>query len=186
MSRILLTVTTASMLALTACGAQSEAKTPDVPRGVVEQYTTLAAEVDERGGSQRTGDWTVSYIVEAAEPWFEKHAGSSHFREPAAGETHHIEIIPTETATGRIVPEVPVTLQVLDERGQVVDQSRLNFYYSTFFHYANNFSVPEEGTYTLRAILGRPGFLRHGEESEKPALDQGAAVSFADVQLSQG
>ena len=187
MSRILLTVSTVSVLALTGCGATSEAKSPAAaPPGVVEQYDTLAAEVEERGGSKESGEWTVSYIVEAAEPWHEGHGGGSHFREPVAGETHHIEIIPTETATGRIVPDVPVTLQVVDEQGQVVDQGRLNFYYSTFFHYANNFSIPTEGSYTLRATLGRPAFLRHGEKSEPPALDEGAEVSFEGVELSQG
>ena len=187
MSRILLTVTTASMLALSACGAESEAKSPaSVPPGVAEQYETLAAEVAERGGSKRVGEWTVSYIVEAAEPWHEGHADGSHFREPAAGETHHIEIIPTETATGRIVPNVPVSLQVVDDSGRVVDESRLDFYYSTFFHYATNFSIPQEGRYTLRATLGRPAFLRHGEKSEAPALDGGADVSFEGVELAQG
>jgi hypothetical protein len=187
LSKILLTAATAPMIALTACGAASEA-TPraTAPPGVVEQYDTLAAEVAERGGSKRVGEWTVSYIVEAAEPWHEGHGGDSHFREPAAGETHHIEIIPTETATGRIVPEVPVTLHVLDERGDVVDSSRLNFYYSTFYHYANNFSIPAEGRYTLRATLGRPAFLRHGEKSEAPALDEGADLSFEGVELTQG
>ena len=44
------------------------------------------------------------------------------FREPASGETHHIEIIPTETSTGRIVPDVLVNVQVIDEKGAVVDE----------------------------------------------------------------
>lgn len=180
------TLVAASLLALTACGGEDAASPSKVPSGVSEQYTTLQAEVDERGGSTRSGDWTVSYIVEAAEPWFEGHAEHAEFRKPTAGETHHIEIIPTETGTGRIVPDVPVVLEVVDAHGAVVDKKRLNFYYSTFFHYANNFSIPEDGRYTLRASLGRPGFLRHGDESEEPALNEGAKVSFDSVELTHG
>jgi hypothetical protein len=64
-----------------------------------------------------------------------------------------------------------------------VDGKDLNFYYGEFFHYANNFSVPKAGTYKLRATLGAPTFLRHGEEKDTPALAQGATVTFDNVTL---
>ena len=184
MPRTLLTA--AALLPLTvlaACGEEASS-TESVPAGVAEQYSVLAEEVAERGGSTESGDWTVSYIVEAAEPWHATHSGESHFREPAAGETHHIEIIPTESETGRIIPDVPVTLQVVDADGAVVDEKPLHFLHSTFFHYANNFEVPEEGAYTLRATLGAPTFYRHGEAGEEPALARGTEVEFEDVELT--
>lgn len=171
-------------LALTGCGAEADSS-ESVPAGVAEQYSVLQDEVAERGGSVESGEWTVSYIVEQAEPWYAEHDGEQHLRQPADGETHHIEIIPTETATGRIVPNVPITLEVVDADGNVVDEKPLNFLYSTFFHYANNFEVPEEGTYTLRATLGAPDFARHGEEGEEPPLSEGTEVEFADVELTQ-
>ena len=176
-----------ALTALTACG-ESEAsdKSFEVAAGVEKQYEVLAEEVGERGGSTTSGEWTVSYIVEAAEPWFEEHAGHHQtFREPKAGETHHIEIIPTETKTGRIVPDVPITLEILDADGTVVDKQKLNFYYSTFFHYANNFHVPVAGDYTLRATLGVPTFYRHGDPADGPALAEGPTVEFTGVALSQ-
>lgn len=172
----------AAAAVLSGCGADSEAaSTAGVPDGVAEQYETLSQEVADRGGRSTSGDWTISYIVEAAESWFEEHGGHGTFREPQEGETHHLEIIPTEAATGRIVPDVPITLEVVDDDGKVVDEQPLEFYHSTFFHYANNFHVPEAGTYTLRATLGSPGFRRHGDESDGPALDEGVTVEFADV-----
>lgn len=174
-----------SALALTGCGSDATS-TESLPAGVAEQYSVLEAEVAERGGSSESGEWTVSYIVEQAEPWFVARGDEQHFRAPEPGETHHIEIIPTETATGRIVPEVPVTLQVLDADGEVVDEKPLHFLHSAFFHYANNFEVPEEGSYTLRATLGVPAFARHGEEGERPALAEGAEVVFEDVELTRG
>ena len=51
--------------------------------------------------------------------------------------------------------------------------------------YANNFTVPEAGTYTLRATLGVPAFNRHGEESDTPALAKGTTVEFKDVELTK-
>jgi hypothetical protein len=72
---------------------------------------------------------------------------------------------------------------VLDQGGKVVDGKALNFYYGEFFHYANNFSVPKPGTYTLRAALQPPTFLRHGEKNDTPALAEGATATFTDVDL---
>ncbi|HET7532546.1 MAG TPA: iron transporter [Nocardioidaceae bacterium] len=188
MSRLALAAGLLPLTALVACSAEASSDgsaDEGVPAGVAEQYSVLAQEVAERGGQAKTGEWTVSYIVEAAEPWHEAHEGETHFRQPTAQETHHIEIIPTETATGRIVPDVPITLQVRDAEGKVVDEKQLQFLHSTFFHYANNFEVPEEGKYTLRATLGAPGFARHGEEGEQPALAEGAEVEFEDVELAR-
>ena len=173
---------------LAGCGAAADtgdnAEEPTVPAGVQEQYEVLAEELAEKGKTVESGEWTVNLITEAAEPWFEVHGDEAHFRAPKAGETHHIEIIPTETATGRIVPDVPITLEVVDADGKVVQRMKLDFYYSTFFHYANNFTVPEAGTYTLRANLGVPAFNRHGEEAETPALTEGATVEFTGVELT--
>jgi len=141
----------------------------------------MEAEIAAEGGSTESGDWRVGYIVEPAEPWFE---ADGTFREPAAGETHHIEILPFEAASGRLVPEVPIRLAVVDDSGEVVDEQELDLYYAEFFHYANNFSVPEQGMYTLRATLEAPTFRRHGEETAGPALADGTTVEFRDVQLS--
>jgi hypothetical protein len=166
----------------TAEGGASESA---VPAGVVEQYTVLAEEVSDRGGSVTKNGWTVDYIVEAAEPWFERNeSGAREFREPRADETHHLEIIPREESSGRIVPDVPITLEVIDADGTVVEKQKLNFYYSTFYHYANNFHVAKEGTYSLRASIGSPGFRRHGERTEPPALSKGVSVTFKNVEFT--
>lgn len=177
-----------ALAALTGCGsdatAKDEASASGVPAGVREQYEVLADELAEKGKTVEDGEWTVNLITEAAEPWFELHGHDAHFRAPKTGETHHIEIIPTETATGRIVPDVPITLEVVAADDTVVQRKKLSFYYSTFFHYADNFTVPEAGAYTVRATLGAPAFNRHGEETETPALTEGATVEFTDVQLT--
>ncbi|MGH8868926.1 MAG: hypothetical protein ACRDYU_13130 [Actinomycetes bacterium] len=157
-----------------------------VPEGVAHEQALMHEEVEEAGGETRTGEWRIGYIVEAAEPWFTRTKDGQHFRPPAKGETHHIEILPVEASTGRLVPETPIRVEVVDEGGKVVDAKRLNFYYTEFYHYANNFSVPESGTYSLRVTVGQPEFFVHGEKGETPPLSKGAKVTFDDVRMQPG
>jgi Fe2+ transport protein len=155
----------------------------EVPEGVAEQYATIEEEVEAEGGDTESGPWRIAYIVEPAEGWFERRGGELRFRGPAAGETHHIEILPIEAESGRLVPDVPVTLEVLDASGRRVAHKRLSSYYAEFFHYADNFSIPRAGEYTLRATIEPPPFRRHGEEQEEPPLAEGATVEFDGVVL---
>lgn len=181
---VALTTTPLAFLALTSCSGAEGENADVVPAGVVEQYEVLADEVAEKGTTVESGAWTVNLITEAAEPWHEVHGGGhTEFRDVRAGETNHIEIIPVDTASGRIVPDVPIVLEVIDADGQVVAKDRLNFYGSTFFHYANNFSIADPGTYTVKATLKAPTFPWHGAEDDAPALSDGAVVEFADVEL---
>lgn len=183
-------------LAATACAGDGSTQTTEqgdsapavsetqaVPAGVAQQYATMEEEIREAGGEQTVGPWRVGYIVEVAEPWYEIQDGRQVFRQPAPGETHHIEVLPIEAATGRVVPNVPIRLEVVDASGAVVDAQPLNFYYSRFFHYANNFRVPQPGTYTLRATLEPPQFFRHGEADQPVPLAEGATVTFTGVEL---
>ena len=55
-----------------------------------------------------------------------------------------------------------------------------------FFHYAENFSIPDDGEYTLRATVRTPRFRRHGDESEGPALMEDAQVEFKNVRIDVG
>ena len=163
--------------------ATGAASAGEVPEGVAAQYATLAEEVEAEGGRTSSGDWEVAYIVEPAEPWFETTGGDPTRRDPAEGETHHLEIIPIEAATGRIVPDVPIRLEVLDDTGEVVDEKELMFFHAEFFHYAHNFSIPAAGDYTLRATLQAPEFPRHGESAEELTLLEPVTVTFEDVRL---
>ncbi|GAA4329666.1 hypothetical protein GCM10023086_58880 [Streptomyces venetus] len=181
-------------LSLTGCGGTDQSDTAPVkaqtkeaaPAGVAHQHTVLEAEIAARGGERKVGEYRVGYIVEAAEPWFQSEHGAHGKlvnRVPAKNETHHIEIIPMEAETGRIVPNAPIELEVVDAKGKVVQAQSLNFYRAEFFHYANNFSVHTAGKYTLRATLQPPTFLRHGASGEKPALSETVTAAFAGVEL---
>jgi hypothetical protein len=198
MKRSILACSVLLSLTAAACGEDREAgevrvetagtgttTTPQasVPEGVAAQYATIEQEVAAEGGEQNVGPWRIAYIVEPEEGWFERVGGGLRWRGPARGETNHIEILPIENATGRLVPEVPVTLEVLDAEGRRVERKPLSFYHAEFFHYANNFSLPGSGRYTLKATIGAPPFRRHGEQSDSPALSEGAEVEFSDVEI---
>ncbi|HEU4512772.1 MAG TPA: hypothetical protein VFR87_06680 [Nocardioidaceae bacterium] len=74
----------------------------------------------------------------------------------------------------------------MDGDGKVVDGQGLSCLRSTFFHHADNLSVPEAGIYSLRVSLEAPGFSRHGEAGEEPALSEPTTVTFEDVELTTG
>lgn len=181
-----------ALAALSGCSTGEEASvasgTPgaqptSVPSGVAQQYATLQEEIAAHGAEQTSGDWNIGYIVEPAEPWYEMRDGKQVFRPVAPGETHHLEIVPREASTGRVVPNTPVRLEVLDAEGKVVQAKDLQPIHGEFLHYSHNFAVPTAGTYRLRATVGAPTFLRHGHEGEAPALAEGTTVTFDNVSL---
>lgn len=152
--------------------------------GVVASYSVAQEEIEEAGGEKAVGDYRVGYIVEGAEGWWEGEAQDLQWREPAAGETNHIEILPYDKATGLLIPYMDIDLTVLDGSGEEVARQNLNFYWSEFTHDANNFSLPESGTYTLRAELNPPDFMRHGsEEGEGKVFTEPVTVEFEGVEI---
>jgi hypothetical protein len=154
-------------------------------QGVVDSYEVTQREIEEEGGEQRVGEYRVGYIIEPAEGWWEGDPQNLTWREPAPGETNHIEILPFEVGSGLLVPEADITLTVLDGSGNEIDTKPLRFYRGEFYHYANNFSLPESGTYTLRAEIAPPTFLRHEtEEAEGKVFAEPVTAEFENVQIS--
>jgi len=153
-------------------------------QGVLDSYAVAQHEIDEEGGEQRAGGYRVGYIIEPAEGWWEGDPQNLTWRAPAPGETNHIEILPFEVDSGQLVPESEITLTVLDESGSEVDSKPLGFYRGEFYHYANNFGLPESGTYTLRAEIAPPSFLRHEtDEAEGKVFTEPVTVEFENVQI---
>ncbi len=153
-------------------------------QGVMESYETAQAKIDAEGGEQEIGDYRVGYIVEPAEPWWEGDPGNLTLREPAPGETNHIEILPFEARSGLLIPYMEGTLTALDGAGEEVDSKPLQFYRGEFYHYANNFNLPQSGPYTLRAEMQPPTFLRHKTEvREGRVLTEPISVEFENVEI---
>ncbi|WP_053057738.1 iron transporter [Rubrobacter aplysinae] len=155
---------------------------------VTGAYSAAQEEIEEAGGEKVVDGYRVGYIVEDAESWWEGEPGNLRWREPAPDETNHIEILPYDRESGQFVPYMDVRLTVLDESGEAVDRHDLGFYWSTFKHYSNNFSVPETGTYTLRAELQAPDFYgRHQLEGksreQSKVFTEPVTVEFEGVEI---
>jgi hypothetical protein len=139
-----LAVAAMSIAGLPACGddaaratatgttATTAGEPSEVPEGVAAQYAVLEEEIAAEGASVETGDWRIAYIEEPAEGWFQMDQGHPVWRDPAPGETAHLEIIP------------------------------------------------------IGATVQTPRFLRHGDESEAPALMDDAQVEFEQVRIDVG
>lgn len=152
--------------------------------GVVDSYSVAHEEIEEEGGEQEVGPYRVGYIVEPAEGWWGSDPEDLQWREPRDGETNHIEILPYDKESGLLIPEAKITLTVVDESGEEVESKKLNFYYAEFYHYANNFSLPRSGEYTLQAKIEPPTFLRHGsEDGEGKVYTDPVTVEFEGVEI---
>lgn len=158
--------------------------------GVDAAYSKGREEIEEAGGQKTAGDYRLGYIVEDAEGWWEGEPGNLRWREPAPDETNHIEILPFDKSTGLFVPYMDIRVTVLDESGEAVDRRDVNFYWADFKHYANNFSVPEAGDYTLRVELSPPDYYgRHqlegkSEEASK-TFNEPVTAEFTDVRIGE-
>lgn len=167
----------------------TESTTADATGGsefsdVVASYSVAQEEIEAEGGDKMVGDYRIGYIVEGAEGWWEGEADDLQWREPASGETNHIEILPYDSESELLIPYMDISLAVLDESGEEVDRQELNFYWSEFVHYADNFSIPEGDTYTLQAELNPPDFLRHGsKDGEGKVFTEPVTVEFENVEI---
>jgi hypothetical protein len=156
-------------------------------QSVIDSYAVAHEEIEAEGGETEAGPYRVGYIVEPAEGWWEGGPEDPEWREPSPDETHHLEILPFDPETGLLIPEMEGRLTVLDQNGEEVDEQPLRFYYAEFYHYANNFSIPDSGSYTLRAELEPPDFNRHGsEDGEGRVFTEPVTVEFEGVKIDTG
>jgi hypothetical protein len=72
-----------------------------------------------------------------------------------------------EQEVGLFIPGMEGTPTVLDETGEKVDSEPLQLNRGEFYHSANDVSLPERGTYTLKAKMQPRAFLQHRTEGEK-------------------
>lgn len=165
-------------------GSGSGSASPEL-RGVMDSYALAHEEIKDEGGEKEAGPYEVGYIVEAAEGWWQGDPQNLKWREPASNETNHIEILPFDKETGILVPQADIRLTVYDGNGDEVASNPLEFYYSKFYHYANNFSLPESGEYTLEAEISPPTFRRHGsEDGEGKVFPEPVTVKFENVEIN--
>ncbi|GGK26310.1 hypothetical protein GCM10010124_18700 [Pilimelia terevasa] len=179
-----LAVLAAAVLTLSVGGCCTRKKPPaTAAAGAAAGSAALDRDIRDGGGQTTMDEWRVAYVVGRPQGWQQLVGGVHTFRAPLPTETHHVAVVPIEAATGRIVPDVPVTLQVLDSAGTVVDQRRLWFLHrADYYRYGHNVAVPTPGAYTLKVVLGTPTFARvAAAAADVPALNRGTVAVFPNV-----
>jgi hypothetical protein len=153
-------------------------------QGMVDSYAVAHEEIEEEGGEEETGPYRVSYIVELVEGWREGDPEDPEWRDPSPEETHNLEILPFDRESGLLIPEMEGRLTVVEVAGEG-DNQPVRLYHAELYHYANNFSVPEDGTYTLKAELQPPDFNRHGDEDGGGGVfTEAVTVMFENVEIT--
>lgn len=136
-------------------------------------------------GAQRTvGDYQVAYLLDPPRGYYAMTDGQLTWVPPAPGETQHIEAVVMDSLTGKMVPVSPVTIDVIDQSGNVVQSKQLAYYWHPMAdHYGANFSIPTSGNYSLRVRAPAPDIRRHnrdlGDRFTTPV-----DVTFASVRIA--
>jgi hypothetical protein len=142
--------------------------------------------IADDGRIEECGDYRVGVAVEKAEPLWRHRGGQLALQEPARTDNQHLEVIVTDRADGRFLPDLDVNLEVVADDGTSVGTWDLPFlWHPTMFHYGRNVSIPRSGRYTLKVSIARPAFARHdkvnGRRYENPVL-----VQFDRLNLAAG
>lgn len=169
----------------------SEATQPQLDRAIAqgdaygEALRYMTEEVAKDGGKQRVGDYLIGYAVEDAEGMYEFRAGTLTWQNPK-DENVHLEIVVCDASDGRFIPAVQVTATLVTPSGEELGPyEQVLVWHPMLYHYARNWTVPEDGDYTLRVHIEPPTFMRHDEINGRRFTDA-ADAEFTGVKIERG
>lgn len=77
-------------------------------------------------------------------------------------ENAHVEVVVCDAADGRFIPGLHVTATMVSPSGDVLGPYGQELvWHPMLYHYARNWTLPEDGEYTLRVHVDPPTFMRH-------------------------
>lgn len=145
----------------------------------------MVQQVANTGGKQHAGEYIVGYAVEDAEGMYRYRNGQLDWQNPD-GENAHVEVTVCDAADGRFVPAVKVTAALITPGGQKLgphDQELV--WHPMLYHYARNWTLPEDGEYTLQVHIEPPTFMRHDEVNGR-RFTKPVDVEFTGVKIQRG
>nr|WP_240148917.1 iron transporter [Halorubellus sp. JP-L1] len=110
--------------------------------------------------------------------------GDLEWEEPD-DENCHVEVAVCDGDDGRFLPELDVSVAVLDGDEAVAEFEPQFLWHPGLHHYGDNVKIPGDGAYSIRVDVEPPGFERHDEENGDRYRDA-VQVTFDDVQLTTG
>ncbi len=145
----------------------------------------MVEEVAHDGGMKQAGEYTVGYAIEEAEGLYQFHDGQLTWQNPE-DENVHVEIAVRDAADGRFVPAMTVTATLVTPSGQELGPYEHELvWHPMLYHYARNWTVPQDGEYTLRVHIDPPTFMRHDEVNGRRFV-QPVDVEFTGVKIQRG
>jgi uncharacterized protein involved in high-affinity Fe2+ transport len=153
-------------------------------RAYVKALEHMVEDVADGGGSAPAGQYVVGFAHEEAEGMYRREGDELVWQEPDGN--IHLEVSVRDAGDDRFVPGLTVFLTLLDENGDEVGTEEMPFlWHPWLYHYGKNWTIPGDGTYTLKVRIEAPSFMRHDEKNGKRYADE-VVVEFADVELETG
>ena len=106
---------------------------------------------------QETEEYKIGFIAEGPEPIWLWKEGKLGLRPIARTDTHHLEIVLLDKASGQLVPNAPVTLVLREEKGDREISVPMHPLLSDFAHYGTTLEVPA-AEYIVQVRVDPPGF----------------------------
>ena len=145
----------------------------------------MVSEVADTGAEQRAGDYIVAFAQERAEGMYHLQNGKLEWIEPT-DENCHFEIAVLDASDRRFIPQLAVQLTVIDSEGNEVGTEEMPFlWHPGLYHYGLNWTVPSDGTYTLKVHIDPPTFMRH-DKTNGERYARAVDVTFENVQVTTG
>lgn len=145
----------------------------------------MAHEVAKGGGKKVVGEYLIGYAIEDAEGMYHCRDGKLVWQNPQ-DENLHVEVAVCDAADGRFIPGLHVTATMISPSGEELgpyDEEMV--WHPMLYHYGRNWTLPEDGEYTLRVHVDPPTFMRHDEINGRrftAPLD----TEFTNVRVERG
>jgi hypothetical protein len=150
----------------------------------VEALNHMVEDVADGGGSRHAGEYMVGYAHEEAEGMYRREGDELVWQEPDGN--IHMEVSVRDAADDRFVPGLKVFLTIVDSDGREVGTEEMPFlWHPWLYHYGKNWTIPGDGSYSLRVRIEPPEFMRHDEKNGKRYSEE-VVVEFHDVELETG
>lgn len=161
----------------------------DLAREQGKTYVTALKEMSKKeadsGGEKKAGNYVVAYAVENAEGMYKLKDGELKWQKPGK-KNSHIEISVRDGADDRFIPQLDVTVTVLDESGKEIGSHKQEFlWHPWLFHYGRNWELPGDGKYTLKVDIKAPKFMRHDKKNGLRFAED-VQVVFENVKIKTG
>lgn len=155
-------------------------------KALTETLEHMIQNIADDGREQRVGEYLVAYAVEKAEGMYRPRGDDLEWV-PPGDDNVHIEVCVRDAADGRLIPELDVTVAVLDaQSGEEIGRHRHPLLWHPYlYHYGRNWRLPGSGDYSLEISFDAPKFMRHDKENGR-RFSSGARVRFDDVSVSTG